>query len=279
MKPDKSRTYPVAVAPNGARRTLADHPRLPLSAKAMAETASAIVDVGASLIHVHVRDQNLGHVLDAGLYRATSEAIRGAVGERLIIQITTEAVGRYQPEAQMAVVRDVRPEAASLAVRELCAHADQEPEFASFLRFLRRERIAGQYIVYDVDDVLRLVDLVKRGVVPEARPEVLYVLGRYAVGQKSRPEELLPLLAAAGDYFPDFMVCAFGQSEAACGAAAVLLGGGARLGFENNLALPGGGIAGDNAELITAMAGPLGELGWVPAPVDLLRNRYAARFA
>ena len=49
-------------------------------------------------------------------------AVRAAVGDALVIQVTSEAVGRYAPAEQMAMVRALAPEAVSLAA---CQLADQ----------------------------------------------------------------------------------------------------------------------------------------------------------
>src|SRR5437763_1963197 len=46
----------LAVAPNGARKSKADHPRLPVSALELAATAQECLAAGASMIHLHVRD-------------------------------------------------------------------------------------------------------------------------------------------------------------------------------------------------------------------------------
>ena len=58
----------IAVAPNGARKTQQDHPQLPISPKEIAHTAAACLDAGACMLHLHVRDENLGHSLDAQRY-------------------------------------------------------------------------------------------------------------------------------------------------------------------------------------------------------------------
>lgn len=261
----------LAVAPNGARRRKADHPALPITPDELAITAAACLEAGAAMIHLHVRDAAGAHRLDAALYREAIGVARAAVGDRMIVQITTEAVGRYLPDEQMAVVEAVRPEAVSLALRELCPDASHEKVFAAFLGFLDHERIAAQFILYDAADVARLADLVDRGVVPDAAPPVLYVLGRYAASGRSAPADLLPFLSAAAGRFPDFMVCAFGPDEAACGVAAALLGGDVRVGFENNLYRPDGTIALDNAALVAAVAGPLRSLGRRTATADAVR--------
>lgn len=243
----------VMVAPNGARKTQTDHPALPLTPDELAATAVACRDAGAALLHLHVRDAAGQHTLDPARYRTAMQAIRQAVGAELIIQMTTEAVGRYQPAEQMAAVRELVPEAVSLAVRELVADSAQEAAFADFAAWLRRERILTQYIVYSAADINRLAELCARGIVPDERPNVLCVLGRYSQGQTSEPTELLPFLAALPAGWR-WAVCAFGPKEGACALAAAILGGQARIGFENNLYLSDGACAPDNAALVTQLA-------------------------
>ena len=101
----------LGVAPNGAYKTARDHPRVPVTLEEIVADAIACRDAGAALFHLHVRDGEGRHLLDAQAYRDTTEAIRRAVGRTLVVQITTEAAGRYARPAQMAVVREVRPEA------------------------------------------------------------------------------------------------------------------------------------------------------------------------
>lgn len=252
---------PIAVAPNGGRRTKADHPALPLTPAELAAVATACLAAGAAMIHVHVRDRDGRHLLDADAYRAATAAIRAAVGDGMVVQITSEALGLYAPAGQMAVVRETRPQAVSLALRELVPDAAGEPEFAAFLAWLKAERIAPQFILYDPAEALRLDALRRRGLLPWDEPPVLYVLGRYTADQTSVPADLLPFLAPGQPAFRRFMVCAFGRHEAACTALAGLLGGGLRVGFENNLRLPDGDLAGSNAELVSATCSVLSGAG------------------
>ena len=64
----------VTVAPNGGRKTKADHPALPLTADELARTAAECLERGASMIHLHVRDAEGRHSLDPEAYRATIAA-------------------------------------------------------------------------------------------------------------------------------------------------------------------------------------------------------------
>lgn len=250
----------IAVAPNGARRTKVDHPSLPMTPGEIARCAAETAEAGAALIHLHVRDAAGRHTLDVGAYQAAIAAIRAEVKDRIIIQATSEAVGIYRPAEQMAMVRVLRPEGVSLAIREILPDAASEPEGAAFLAWLVRERITPQFILYSPEDLARLRDLVRRGVVPLARPFVLFVLGRYSAGQRSEPADLLAFLQPMpADTI--WAVCAFGPTENACALAAAALGGHARVGFENNLCLADGRIAPDNAALVRQVAAGADLLG------------------
>lgn len=238
----------VCVAPNGARRTKADHPALPMTAEALAREAAACHRAGAGVIHLHVRDDQGGHTLDAGRYREAIAAIRSAAPD-LVVQVTTEAVGLYSPAEQMATVDDLRPQAVSLALRELAPGASEEPAFAAFLERTIAAGVGVQYIVYTPEEAERLVAMTRSGVCPEPAPHALFVLGRYTPGQRSSPRDLLPFLAVWPPGWP-WTVCAFGPLESLCLTAAAALGGHVRCGFENNLQRADGAQAADNAELV-----------------------------
>ena len=156
----------IAVAPNGGRKVKADHPAVPLTAAELAFTAARCFDAGASMIHAHVRTADGLHLLDADAYREAIAAIRGAVGDKLIIQITSEALGQYTPAEQRAVVQAVKPEAASLALRELVPGAGEEKAFSDLLGWMKRESVTPQIILYDVSDAIRLAELQTRGLIP-----------------------------------------------------------------------------------------------------------------
>lgn len=245
----------LAVAPNGARKTRADHPALPIAPEELALCAARCRQAGAAMIHLHVRDAEDGHTLDAGRYREAIAAIRGEVGDGIVIQVTSEAVGRYTAAEQMAMVVQLQPEAVSLAIRELLPDkGGDERSVALFLADCWMAGVLVQFICYDAADVVRLAALQQAGTVPPGRLSVLYVLGRYTPGQRSQPADLIPFLTVGGTEFL-WSLCAFGAQEAACATAALTLGGHARIGFENNLLLPDGSTAEDNAASVAVVAG------------------------
>ena len=262
----------IAVAPNGARRGKGDHARLPITPAELAETARAAADAGAAMIHLHVRDEQGRHSLAEAHYRPALAAVAEAVGERLIVQATSEAAGVYQPAEQRAAMRALKPAAMSLALREIVPPGD-EAEGGRFLDWAAAGGILPQFILYEPAEVTRLAALIEQGVVPWRRPPVLFVLGRYTPGQRSQPRDLLPFLAANAPQFP-WMVCAFGAQEGAAGLTAALLGGQVRLGFENNLLLPDGQPAPDNAALVAVLARSLALQGRRPATAAEARRLF-----
>jgi uncharacterized protein (DUF849 family) len=171
----------------------------------------------------------------------------------------------------MAVVRELKPEAVSLALKELCPDADAEPAAAEFFAWLNTEHIIPQYILFSAEEVMRFTDLRSRGVIPDDRPFVLFVLGRYSDSLTGDPQ-LLASYVEGLQQDVCWMVCCFGQTENIAVTEAARLHGHARVGFENNLVLPDGSIAPDNAALVHLAAQTGGDAGRRIASVDDVRQ-------
>jgi uncharacterized protein (DUF849 family) len=215
--------------------------------------AAACADAGASVIHLHVRNDEGSHSLDINRYRAAIDSVRTSSQDRLLIQVTTEAVGIYQPAEQIAVVKTLRPHAASVAVRELIPSEAHRGSAVEFFEWCARNSVALQFIVYTPDEASLVKDMAQRGDLGCESPNTLFVLGRYTEGQRSSPADLLPYLNAWDQASP-WSVCAFGPTEALCMTAAMGLGGHVRVGFENNLARADGTTALNNADLVSNVA-------------------------
>ena len=245
----------IMVAPNGARPMKADHPALPVANDEIARAVAAAVEAGAGAAHVHVRGQDGRHVLDADLYTDLLVKLRGAIAGRALVQITTEAVGRYTPDEQRALVDAVRPEAVSLAVAELLPESNPA-ELEASLRWLEHGPVAEmaiQWICYSRADLDRLLREERNGRIAGGVRSVLCVVGRYAEGGIGNPRDLAGFMA--GDLPASVMACGFGQTETASLSAALAFGFHARVGFENSLVHADGRQAADNAERVAVIAG------------------------
>ena len=243
----------ITVAPNGAYKQAAEHPDLPLTAEHLARTAKQCLDAGAAMLHMHIRDAQGNHSLDVEGYREAQRVVRAAVGDEMIIQVTSEAARVYQAPAQMAMVQALAPEAVSVGLRELDQPAVGEAGLLHFFGWLAQHKVMTQVILYDVADLKRWQALRQIGVIPDAPWSLLFVLGRYTAGQTSSPIDLLPFVQAHTGS-ETWSMCAFGAGEHACAVAAAALGGHARVGFENNLLLNTGEPAPGNAALVAQLA-------------------------
>lgn len=260
----------VMCAPNGARRTRSDHPGLPITPRDLAEEAARLCAPGVSVLHLHVRDAEGRHSLSVDHYREAISAIRGTVGDALIIQVTSESVGRYDRHQQMDMVRDLRPEAVSLALRELCPDDQALPEAEAFYRWLREQGIWAQHILYDAGDVARFESLRRRGHLAEQHPWCLLVLGNYSAKRDGGEAEMADLMGVADLRAFPWSVCCFGSWEQHAALRACQLGGHVRLGFENNLVRSNGQVAESNADLVADFIAALPE-GRTPITAAQLR--------
>ena len=250
----------ITVAPNGAYKQRSDHAALPLTSAELGQTAKLCLDAGAAMIHMHIRDAEGRHSLDVQGYRDAQQAVKAAVGDDMIIQVTSEAARVYKAPEQIAMVTALQPEAVSVGLREVDRPEIGDAGLAQFFGWLAKERVMTQVIVYDVADLQRWQALRAQGVVPDAPWSLLFVLGRYSVGQTSEPRDLLPFVMAHTGNEP-WSMCAFGAGEHACATTAAALGGHVRVGFENNLLLNNGQVAPDNAALVRQVADSARVLG------------------
>jgi uncharacterized protein (DUF849 family) len=228
--------------------------------ESLAAESLECVRSGASLVHLHVRDNEGAHSLDAALYQEAIQEIRRVTQDSLLIQITTESVGRYTPADQMRVTRSVDADSVSLALREVAPAMELDGEQQRFFKWLTEAKIVPQYILYDASDVDRLLRFIDHGMISAERMSVLLVLGRYSKGQLADPRSLIALLPYTGA-FETWFVCSFGTGEAQSVIGAAALGGHIRVGFENNLQRPDGSQASSNADNVGRIARILAELG------------------
>ncbi|SDC90340.1 3-keto-5-aminohexanoate cleavage protein [Ruegeria marina] len=238
----------IMVAPNGARRGKADHARLPLTLDETIGEALACYNAGAASLHLHVRDDAGRHSLDTGRYReALTELARVAPG--MAVQITTEAAGLYSPAQQFDCLHRLRPDWASVALREIA----RDPLIAA--RLYARAADQGtriQHIVYDRADLEILLRGRADGSIPLHQDEVICVLGAYDPPRAGAPgdlEALRPRIAGLR-----LAVCAFGPAEQDCLLSAARHGAEIlRVGFENNLLSPDGSLWPNNAAAVASL--------------------------
>lgn len=242
----------IMVAPNGARRTTADHPAIPVTIDQTVITAKACHAAGAGAMHFHVRDAEQQHVLDAGLYKEALAELEIAVPD-MHLQITTECVGRYSPEDMRKLAYDVMPPGISIGIIEMIPDGQPSADDIRLYKTLYEAGTRIQHICYfpeHLDIVRRVIDLAG---LPEDDVWCLFTIGHYS-GRVSKPEMVALFLDRLAQLrlSPDWAICAFAEQEHTCLEQAVSQGGKVRVGFENSLFMPDGTIAEDNAARVAA---------------------------
>jgi uncharacterized protein (DUF849 family) len=145
----------ITVAPNGAYKQLKDHAALPITPQALASTAKACLDSGAAMLHIHIRDAQGRHSLDVEGYREATRVVRSAVGQEMVLQVTSEAAKVYQAAQQLAMVRSVGPEAVWIGLREIDQTDIGERGLSEFFGWLVEHQVMTQVILYDEQDLRR----------------------------------------------------------------------------------------------------------------------------
>lgn len=238
----------LMVAPNGARRGRPSHPALPLTDDELVETAVACKLAGATGIHIHIRDDFAQHLLDAGRYRALLARLNDAA-PGLYLQITSEAADRYDAETQQDMVRALKPQYVSVAMREMVRAESDWSAATDFYSWSEDAGVEVQHIVYSTDELRRFLNACADARIPGEHHLLQLVLGTYDGSQVSYPESIqgfIDLMDGSGLSL-DWGLCAFGREETACLIETVRRGGKARVGFENSLWQADGTIAQDNA--------------------------------
>ena len=200
------------------------------------------------MIHLHVRDKDQRHSLSPKHYKPAVKAVKEAVADEMLVQVTSEAAGLYSADEQMQLMLQLMPDFMSLAIRELSPTGAPVQAFAEFIKRLSGEGCLLQYILYDAADYERYKVLVETGIIAEAGHSLLFVLGRYT--ENSPTVDIVAQYQDILSINAPWMVCTFGPNSHQILSKSVALGCQVRVGFENGFYLPDGTIAGSNAELV-----------------------------
>ena len=235
-KPDK--LPKLMVAPNGARPMKKDHPAVPITIFETAETAKACFDAGADGIHFHMRDQKGQHILDSGLCKEALSELQKKV-PRMHLQVTTEAVGRYSPDAMRKLAYDVVPPGISIGIREMIPSRVPSAEDINLYKNLTEAGTKIQHICYEPKDIDLLSELLSLANISSDGTWCMFVIGHYS-GIVSNPENIPPFLDKLKKHNinADWAVCAFAKEELSCLKMSINLGGKIRVGFENSILMP-----------------------------------------
>jgi uncharacterized protein (DUF849 family) len=245
----------ITVAPTGAESAKADVPALPVTVEEIAATARDCQAVGASVIHLHIRDVDARPTLDLGYVREVVAAVRES--SDLVVQLSSGGAVTDPFDARLAVL-DAEPDAASLTLGTVNFGRDvfANPwDLIVGLHTRMQERgIVPEYEVFDLGQLATLARLLDRHGLPHGGHVHVDLVMGVPGGMPGTAHALtacLPLLPPGAT----FAATGVGRTSLPVMLAALSAGGHLRVGMEDTLTYAPGEPVRDNSQLVARAAG------------------------
>lgn len=248
----------ITVAPVGAELTPDQTPHLAVTPKQLGEVARKIADAGASIMHVHCRNDDGTNTHDVARFRAAYENIRA--NSDLIVQFSTGGAIGMTPEERASVLQ-LRPEMATLTCGTVNfgdeVFENSFPIMRGILRKMQEFGVRPELEIFDKGHLTNARRLEKEGLLtfPQHVDFVLGVPG----GLDATVANLCDLV----DALPPgctWSVAGIGRMQLPMAMAALAMGGHVRVGLEDNIYYSKGRLA-TNEELVARVVRLAGELG------------------
>ncbi len=256
----------ITVAITGSVPRKKDNPALPISAAEQVESTHEAFEAGASLVHIHVRDEAENPSSDPELFAEVQEGIRRHC-PGMIIQFSTGGRGRDQ--AARGSMLHLRPDMASLATGSVNFPTfiyENPPDFiASLASTMKSEGIKPEIEVFDLAMLYNAAKLVEDGLL-ENPPHVQFVFG--IPGALPARREILEFqLSELQKVLPGATWTAAGlaRHQLEVNHWALELGGHCRTGLEDNIRFDRTRLAASNAELVARVSGLCSQYNRHPA--------------
>ena len=248
----------ITVAPVGAELTPEQTPHLAVKPEQLGDVAAKCRGAGASIIHVHCRDDDGSNTHDVARFKQAYDEIRAR--SDLIVQFSTGGAIGMSPEERAGVLV-LHPEMATLTCGSVNFGDDifenSFPIMRGILQKINELGIRPELEVFDKGHLSNARRLEREGLLtfPQHVDLVLGVPG----GLDASVSNLCDLV----DALPSgctWSVAGIGRAQLPMAMAAIAMGGHVRVGLEDNIYYSKGQLA-TNEELVARVARISGELG------------------
>lgn len=279
----------ITAAVSGAIHTPTMSPHLPITPQQLIDDIMSVHEAGGAVAHLHVREPETGQPkADQEIFKEVAAEVKKRCD--IVLCMTTGGSLGDTVENRARVVSTLEPELASLNAGSLnfaLFHVvpkyegrwkyDWERQYLAgtedfifpntFYTIRKFTELMGQYgtkpefEIYDVGMINNLAYLIDAGKI-ETPVYLQFVLGILG-GIPATVENLVFLVQTARQQIGDFQwsVCAAGRTQLAMTTHALLMGGHARVGLEDNLYLEKGTLAKSSGEQVAKLKRIAGELG------------------
>ncbi len=246
----------ISVAITGSVPRKKDNPALPVTVAEQVESTHAAFEAGATLVHIHVRNDDESPSSDPERFGRVQEGIR-AHCPGMIVQFSTGGRGRDQAARGNAL--ELRPDMGSLSTGSVnfptIVYENAPSLVVDLATRMQRYDVVPEIEVFDLSHIHGARKLVDAGLMSD-HPHVQFVMGvKNAIPAE---EHLLDiLLGELRRVLPKatWTGAGIGQFQSVVMDWVLSRGGaGVRTGLEDNIRVSKDRLAGSNAELVTLAA-------------------------
>lgn len=242
----------ITCAITGAETTKEQNPALPTTPDEQAQAAFECWKAGASVIHLHVRDEQGRPSQSVERFREAIDKIRKKCP--VIVQISTGGAVGEKIENRLAPLA-LKPEMASLNTGSINfgdeVFLNLPKDVERLAAKMKELGVRPEIEVYDYGMLEYSLKLMKKGTIPNPS-HFQFVLGT-GHGISGEPRNL----ARMADALPEnctWTAAGIGRYQLPIAAQAIVMGGHVRVGLEDNVYWAKGVLAKSNAQLVERVA-------------------------
>ncbi|RQN05047.1 3-keto-5-aminohexanoate cleavage protein [Pantoea ananatis] len=240
----------LTVACTGAWPQKSDTPYIPLTPKDQADEIVRCCEAGASIAHIHVRDEESQASMDFDQFAETLRLVRARCD--IVINLTTSGGLGLSDDIRMKPFQLLRPEMASFDAGTMnWAHStifENSPRFLEKLAVSMNEcQVKPEFEIFDAGMIYNVLYYMKKGLI-EGNPHFQFVLGAPG-GMTAEVRNLMFLLDTCKQHLGDnftWSALGIGRGHLPVVLAALALGGNVRVGMEDNILYRKGELAQSN---------------------------------
>lgn len=260
----------ITAAICGAEVTKEHNPAVPYTVEEIAREAESAYKAGASIIHLHVREDDGTPTQSKERFKECMDAIKEKCPDAIIQPSTGGAVGMTDEERLQPT--ELGPEMATLDCGTLNFGGDEifvntENTIINFAKIMNERNIKPEIEVFDKGMIDYAIRFNKKGII-KSPMHFDFVLGV----QMSASARDLAFMVDSIPQGSTWTVAAVGRHQFPMAAIGIAMGGHVRVGFEDNIYYNKGELAESNGQLVERVVRLAKELGREIASPDEARE-------
>ncbi len=266
----------ITGALTGAIANKAQCPHIPYTPEEIGEEARRAYEAGATVVHIHAREDDGSPTIDVEVFRRIYEEVRRR--SPVLINFSTGAIG-VSREQRIAHIPAVRPDIAALNMGTMnyakysrrrkdfvfsMEFLNPIPDIMFYLQTMQENGVQPECECFDVGQLETVYPLIEMGVLKNFQVScILGVVG----GIQATARNLAHLSSLVPRGIP-WQVIGISTDQWMLCATALALGGNIRVGLEDNFYLSPGVMGEGNAPLVEKAVRMARDIGREPATIE-----------